>query len=142
MGKYRRALLCYATMANLLFACGGAAAAELGSLCWLTEAGTLLRFSVTEAGPGHYTYTGAFDDNDGAAFAISGHAEVSGGMLVGSFSGSKTSASNFRTAIYRVTIDPATLAGSGEGIRHSYDRLTANISTAYRSHTLVFTPCP
>lgn len=129
-------------MANLLFAGGSATAAELGNVCWLTEAGTLLRFSVTEAGPGRYTYTGIFDDNDGAAFAISGHAEAIGGVLIGSFSGSKTSAGTFRTAIYRVTVDPGTLAGSGEGIRHSYDRLTASVSTAYRSHTLAPTPCP
>ncbi|MFZ5774722.1 MAG: hypothetical protein ACOY3Z_04485 [Thermodesulfobacteriota bacterium] len=119
-----------------------APAAELGDFCWTTETGNLLRFSISEAGAGHYTYTGMFVDSDGAAFAVIGHVESVGGELVGSFSGAKTAADEFKTAIYRVTLDPATLSGSGEGIRQKYNRSTAAISTDYRTHTLTPTACP
>lgn len=142
MNRFQRALLCCVTMGSQLFAGADAVAAELGTLCWQTESGKVLRFSVTEAGTGHYTYTGMFVDTDGAEFAIVGHVESTGGALVGSFSGAKTTADNFKTAIYRVTFNPGTLAGSGEGIRQRYDRATANVSTEYRSHTLTPTTCP
>ncbi len=142
MSRYQRAFVYCTIIGNLLFVGGNATAAELGNLCWLTESGTLLRFSVSESGPGHYTYTGMFDDSDGAAYAISGHVESSGGTLIGSFSGAKTTTDTFKTAIYRVTFDPSTLAGSGEGIRQRYDRTTTNISTDYRTHTLTYTSCP
>lgn len=144
MDRCQRMLVCFTMIGYLLFAGGGvvATATEIADVCWLTEAGTVLRFSVSEAGPGHYTYTGMFDDNDGAAFAISGHVESTGGALVGSFSGAKTTAETFKTAIYRVTFDPGTLVGTGEGIRQRYDRSTASISTDYRIHTLTSTSCP
>lgn len=142
MGRHHRVLLCFTITGNLLLAAWNATAAELGDVCWQTEAGTTLRFSVSETGPGHYTYTGMFDDNDGAAFAISGHVESSGGTLIGSFSGAKTAATTFKTAIYRVTFDPVTFAGSAEGIRQRYDRSTTSVSTDYRTHTLTYTTCP
>lgn len=141
MNNFQRTLLCCATMGNLLFAGGNAVATELGTLCWQTESGNLLRFSVSEAGPGHYTYTGMFADTDGAEFAIVGHVEATGGALVGSFSGAKTTADNFKTAIYRVTFNPGTMVGFGEGIRQRYDRASTNVSTEYRTHTLTPTTC-
>jgi len=142
MRHYKHTLLRFATVGCLLLAGGDATATELGEVCWMTEKGTLLRFSVSEAGPGHYTYTGTFDDADGAAFAIVGHVAVSGGALIGSFSGAKSSVDKFKTAIYRVAFDPGTLAGTAEGIRHA--AADANGSAAageYRMHTLTPTRC-
>ena len=143
MKRCKGIVLCLATIASMLLAVADAAATELGDVCWTTEKGTLLRFSVSEAGPGHFTYTGMFDDGDGAAFAIVGHVALSGGTLIGSFSGAKTSADKLKTAIYRVAFDPGTLAGSAEGIRHS----SANVygspaSGEYRSHALTPASCP
>ena len=136
-------LLFFAILGSLLLAGADAAATELGDVCWTTEKGTLLRFSISEAGPGHYTYTGVFDDGDGAAFAIVGHVALSGGTLIGSFSGAKTSADKFKTAIYRVAFDPASLNGSAEGIRHSAANVYGSpASGEYRNHTLTLTRCP
>lgn len=141
MHKYKWGLVSCAATAILLLAGGAAAAAEIGNVCWQTEKGTLLRFSISEAGAGHYTYTGMFDDGDGARFAISGAVEIDGNTLVGSFSGSKTTSSDFKTAIYRVMFD-GNLVGTAEGIRHKYDRSGAFVSSDYRSHTLTPKPCP
>lgn len=142
MSTYKRALMYCTTMGYFLLVGWNAAAAEIGDFCWQTESGNLMRFSVSEAGPGHFTYTGMFTDTDGADFAILGHVAVVGSSIVGSFSGAKTAADKFKTAIYRVTFNPATLVGSGEGIRQVYDRLTAGTSTDYKVHTLTPTPCP
>lgn len=141
MNKYQRALLCLATMGSLLLPGRDAAASELGDFCWLTGTGQLMRFSVTQSGASHFTYTGIFSDADGDKFAISGHVEIENGTLVGSFSGSKTTASDFKTAIYRVTLN-GNLAGFAEGIRQKYDRMTTYISTDYRTHTITPTSCP
>ncbi len=122
-----------------------AAAEEIAQVCWLTEQKTLLRFSVTQTAPTHFTYTGIFDDGDadGAHYAISGAVEVtSDGSLVGSFSGSKSTSSNFKTAIARVTIDPVSFAGSVEMIRNKYDRQSMATTTDYRTRTLTKTDCP
>jgi len=129
-------------MGYLLLAGWNATAAEIGDFCWQTEAGQLLRFSVSEAGQGRFNYMGMFEDTDGADLAISGHVAVVGNALIGSFSGSKTTSSNFKTAIYRVTFDPTTFAGSAEGIRHKYDRQTQIVSAEYKNHTLVLITCP
>ncbi|TRZ65809.1 MAG: hypothetical protein D4S02_07895 [Rhodocyclaceae bacterium] len=143
MRHYERILLYVAIAGSMLLAGADAAATELGELCWMTEKGTLLRFSVSESGPGHYTYTGTFDDADGAAFAVVGHVSVSGGTLIGSFSGAKSSADKFKTAIYRVAFDPGTLAGTAEGIRHSANNAYGSpASGEYRIHTLTPTHCP
>ncbi|MDP2795659.1 MAG: hypothetical protein Q8O25_16515 [Sulfurisoma sp.] len=143
MRHYKRTLLCFATVGSLLFTGMDAVAAELGEVCWMTESGTLLRFSVSEAGPGHYTYTGMFDDADGAAFAIVGHVVFSGGTLIGSFSGAKSSVGRFKTGIYRVALDPGTLAGTAEGIRHAADSVYGSAAFGeYRTHTLTPTHCP
>lgn len=142
MNRYKRALLCCATMASLLLAGWDVAAVEVGDFCWNTESGKLLRFSVSEAGTGHYTYTGMFTDTDGADLAIIGHVRVEGGALIGSFSGSKTTPSVFKTFIHSVTFNPSTFVGTSEGIRHSYDRSTTIVSTEYRTHTLTPTSCP
>lgn len=143
MRRYKHTLLCFAAAGGLLVMGIDATAAELGEICWMTEKGTLLRFSVSESGPGHYTYTGTFDDADGAAFAIVGHVAVSGGALVGSFSGAKSSPSDkFKTAIYRVSLDPGTLAGTAEGIRHSANPAYGSAASGeYRTHTLTPTRC-
>ena len=142
MNRYKRALFCSATTGMLLLGGWDAAALEIGDYCWNTESGKLLRFSVSEAGTGHYTYTGMFTDTDGAGLAIIGHVRVEGGALVGSFSGSKTTPGVFKTFIHSVTFNPGTFVGSSEGIRHSYDRLTTTVSTEYRTHTLTPTTCP
>ena len=70
MNRFQHALLSFATMGSLVMPGWDAAAAELGDFCWLTESGQLLRFSVSQSAPTHFTYTGAFSDNDGANFAI------------------------------------------------------------------------
>jgi len=142
MSNYKRTLCRLSAMAFLLLSAWNAAAAEIGDFCWQTEAGLLLKFSVSEAGQGHFNYMGMFSDTDGADLAISGHVAVVGGVLIGSFSGSKTTTTNFKTAIYRVAFDPTTFAGSAEGIRHKYDRLSTNVSTEYRTHTLTLVTCP
>lgn len=141
MNKYQRTILCGATVGGLLMPGWDAAAAELGNFCWMTESQQLLRFSVNELAPGRFNYTGIFADTDGAKFAIIGHLEIEGGALIGSFSGSKTTSDSFKTAIYRVTFD-GNLVGFGEGIRHKYDRFTANTSSEYRTHTLTPISCP
>lgn len=122
-----------------------AAAEEIAQVCWLTDKGTLLRFSVTQTAPTRFTYTGIFDEGDGdsAQYAISGAVEiVSGGGLVGSFSGSKSTGSDFKTAIARVTIDPVTFAGSVEMIRQKYNRQTMATTMDFRTNTLTRTNCP
>ena len=144
MRHCERILRCVAIAGSLLLAGADAAATELGELCWMTERGTLLRFSVSESGPGHYTYTGTFDDADGAAFAIVGHVSVAGGTLIGAFSGAKSSPSDkFKTAIYRVALDPGTLTGTAEGIRRSANPVYGSAASGeYRAHTLTPTHCP
>lgn len=100
-----------------------------------------MRFAVTEPGPNHYTYTGVFSDPDGSRFAINGHLELENGSLVGSFSGSRATSTDFKTAIFRVTLE-TNLAGTAEGIRQKYDRQTTQVNTEYRYHTLTPTTCP
>lgn len=142
MNSYKGVLSRCAMAGILLLGGWDAAALEIGDYCWNTESGQLLRFSVTEAGAGHYTYTGMFADTDGAGLAIIGHVRVEGGTLVGSFSGSKTTPGVFKTFIHSVTFNPSTFVGTSEGIRHSYDRLTTSVSTEYRTHTLTPASCP
>jgi len=127
---------------TLLLVGWNANAVELGDFCWNTEQGRLLRFSVSEAGVGHYTYTGVFTDTDGADFAVIGHVRLVGGVLIGSFSGSKSTVSDFKTGIFSVTLNPVTLIGSAEGIRQMYVRGSATLSSDYRTHTLTHTLCP
>lgn len=141
MGRYKRILLQYATAVCLFLTALNAGAVELGDLCWNTEVGTLLRFSVTQSGTNHYTYTGLFDDGDGVSFAIIGAVANVGGSFVGSFSGSKSTATMFKTGIFRVTFN-SSLVGTAEGIREAYDRTTLAVSTDYRTHTLTPTTCP
>ncbi|MBZ0093672.1 MAG: hypothetical protein K8F27_15815 [Sulfuricellaceae bacterium] len=138
---FRRALLCCVAAGSLLLAVADAAAAELGDLCWLTDKGTMLRFSITQSGAGHYTYTGLFDDGDGASYSIIGQVAATGNTILGSFNGSVSTASSFKTATFQVTFGP-TLAGSAEGIRQKYDRVSGLTSTDYRTHTLTPTGCP
>lgn len=122
-----------------------ATAEELAQVCWLTDKQTLLRFSVTQTAPTHFIYTGIFDEGDGdsAQYAISGAVEVaSDGGLVGNFSGSKSTGSEFKTAIARVMVDPVTFAGSVELIRQKYNRQTQMTTMDYRTNTLTKTTCP
>ena len=100
-----------------------------------------MRFSITQSGTGRFTYTGIFADNDGGNFAIIGQLEAVNGGLVGSFSGSKTTASDFKTAIYRVVFD-GNLVGTGEGIRQKFDRQSNLVTTDYKNHTLTPRACP
>ena len=148
MTKYQKMPFICAAIASLLMPAWDALAAELATVCWQAtrvdkpERTTLLRMSVTETGTGHYTYTGMFEEADGAKFAILGALEVDGSQFVGSFSGSKTTVTDFKTAIYRVTLD-ASLVGSAEGIRHKYDRSSQSPDsvTEYRLHTLAPVSC-
>ena len=132
-----------ALVAGLLVPTGQAFAAELAELCWLTDRGTILRLAVTQSGASHYTYTGFFDDGDGASYAVVGQASQLGSTIEGSFSGSLSTPSAFKTGIWHVSFSPA-LAISMEGIRQVYVRGTdpALVNTAYRTHTATPTPCP
>jgi hypothetical protein len=139
----RNLLLSCATLGSLLLPAAEAAATEFGDFCWLTDQGTVLRFSVSQSGASHYTYTGLFDDGsgDGVSFAILGVVSVTGNTLIGSFSGSKSTPAKLKTGIWQLTLNASTFAGSAEGIRQSYDRTTQTTSTDYRTHALTLTPC-
>ena len=125
-----------------------AAADELGQVCWLADGKTLVRFSVTQTAPTRFTYTGIFNDGDGdgAHYAITGAVEITpAGPLVGSFSGSKSTAESFKTAIAAVNFDPTTFAGSVELIRNKYTHGVSPetaMKTDYKKFTLVKTSCP
>jgi hypothetical protein len=143
MTKWLRALLagCVA-VAGLGWSAAGAA--ELGDYCWLTDKGTVMRFSLTESGTGHYTYTGLLDDGDGVGYAIIGQASVlASGAIEGSFSGSLATATTFKTGIWHVTFTPA-LNATIEGIRQVWVRGTdaALITSGYRTATATPTTCP
>ncbi len=137
----------------LLFIIGffsaSAAASELGDLCWLDSKGGLLRFSVTQSGTNHYTYTGQFDDDGtGAYYALMGEVEVStSGSITGSFNGSKTTASYFRTGIWLVNFSQSLTTGNVTGIRQTYP-LTNGVDmggavvTDYHTTTVTSTTCP
>lgn len=137
-------LYCVTWGSLLLLPAAGAAAAELGDFCWQTEAKTTLRFSLSQSGTNHYTYTGLFNDGDGASFAIMGEVSSAGDPIVGSFSGSKSTDSQFKTGIWQVSLSPASpaLDGSAEGIVQVYDRASATVTTVHRTHTLTRTQCP
>lgn len=143
MKKGLRNVLCCAALAALLGP-ATASASELGDFCWLLETGTLMRFSVSQSGPTHYTLTGLFDEGDGFSYAIIGEAAVIGATIDGSFTGSLSAADKFKTGIFHVSINPQTLAASLEGIRQVYVRGTdpALVTSAYRTHTGTATPCP
>lgn len=124
-----------------------AAAAELGQVCWLADGKNLVRFSVTQTAPTRFTYTGIFNDGeDNAHYAITGAVEITpAGPLVGSFSGSKSTAESFKTAIAAVNVDPITFAGSVELIRNKYTHGASPetaMKTDYRKFTLTRTDCP
>ena len=124
-----------------------AAADELGQVCWLADGKNLVRFSVTQTAPTRFTYTGIFNDGeDNAHYAITGAVEITpAGPLVGSFSGSKSTAESFKTAIAAVSFDPATFAGSVELIRNKYTHGASPdtaMKTDYRKFTLARTNCP
>jgi hypothetical protein len=137
---------------RMLFACcvialasPAAGAAELGDFCWLTDSGTLMRFSLTQSGTGHYTYTGFLDDGgDGTSYAIVGQAsQLPDGTIQGSFSGSLSTATTVKTGIFHVTFTPS-LNATIEGIRQVWVRNTdpALVTSAYRTHTAAPTTCP
>lgn len=141
MNSFQRALLCFMTTGALFLAGMNANAAEIGTLCWSIDNGNLMRFSVSNPGPNHYTYTGVFTDTDNATFAIVGDIEIQGNALVGSFSGSKSTATIFKTGIWQVTLD-STLKGTAEGIVQIYDRTALTVTTGYKLHTVTPTTCP
>jgi hypothetical protein len=128
----------------VVLASPAAVAAELGDFCWLTDSGRLMRFSLTQSGTGHYTYTGFLDDGDGTSYAIVGHASMQPDNTVeGSFSGSLSTATTVKTGIFHVTFTP-TLNATIEGIRQVWVRNTdpALVTSAYRTHTAAPTTCP
>jgi hypothetical protein len=123
----------------------GAVAAELGDVCWLTDTGRLLRFSVTQSGTNHFTYTGQFDDGDGVAYDLIGQASLVGDAIRGTFSGSVSTAGVFKTGIFQVTINPSTFAATLQGIREVYPQgadPNTGVTTSYRTHTATFEACP
>jgi len=144
MNKGLRNVLFCAALAGLLGPAATASASELGDFCWLTDRGTLLRFSVTQSGPTHYTLTGLFDEGEGFSYAIIGEAAVNGAAIDGSFTGSLSTADAFKTGIFHVSINPQTLAATLEGIRQVWVRGTdpALVTSGYRTHTATATPCP
>ncbi|MEK7259120.1 MAG: hypothetical protein AAB211_04910 [Pseudomonadota bacterium] len=140
----------HAALASLLVSSlwlQSAAADELAQVCWLADGKYLVRFSVTQTAPTRFTYTGIFNDGeDSAHYAITGAVEVTpAGPLVGSFSGSKSTAESFKTAIAAVNIDPATFAGSVELIRNKFTHGASPetaMKTDYKRFALVKTNCP
>jgi len=143
MNSFQRALFCFMTTAILFLTGMNASAAEIATLCWITtDNGNLMRFAISQPGPTDFTYTGIFTDTDGVAFAIIGDVALNGNSLVGSFSGSKSTTSIFRTGIWRVTLDPTTLAGTVEGIVQTYDRTALTITPGYKFHNVTLTTCP
>jgi hypothetical protein len=143
MTKSLRALLAGCVAAGAL-ACSAAGAAELGDYCWLTDQGRVMRFSLTESGTGHYTYTGVLDDGDGIGYAIVGQASVlANGSIEGSFSGSLSTAGAFKTGIWHLTFTP-TLNATVEGIGQVWIRGTSAsiVQTAYRTGTATPMTCP
>jgi hypothetical protein len=116
-------------------------AADLGDVCWLMDNSDLLRLSVTQTSNTTFTYTGLFNET-GVAYAVIGHVALAGSVYVGTFSGSRTSVDKFKTGIFQLTLDPATLSGTAEGIRQSYDRATQLVNTDYRTRTLTKVACP
>jgi hypothetical protein len=143
--KNRARALCACCVAAAAFASPVARAAEIGDFCWQTDRGTVMKFSLTESGTGHYTYTGIMDDGDGSNYAIIGQASVMpGGAIEGSFSGSVSTPSTLKTAIWHVTFTPA-LAATIEGIRQVWVRGTdpALVTSAYRTSTAtLLASCP
>lgn len=142
MKGWQRVLFCLMSTGALFLTWTNASAAEIGTLCWLTDNGNLMQFAISQPGPTDFTYTGIFTDTDNVAFAIIGNVSLQGNSLVGSFSGSKATTSIFRTGIWRVTLDPATLAGTVEGIVQTYDRTALTITPGYKYHTVTLTTCP
>ncbi len=146
MKVYRRILLCIATLSGLCLAATSATATELGDLCWLTAKGSLLRFSITQSGMNHYTYTGLFDDGDGISYALVGEVELVGATLEGTFSGSKTTSTYFRTGTWEVNFS-SNLVGSVTGIRQTYNfpsgtaSIPGGVYVDYQTTTVTPTNC-
>jgi hypothetical protein len=142
MTKLSRAFLACCVAAGSL--AQAARAAELGDFCWQTDANTVMRFSVTQSGSGHYTYTGLLDDGDGVSYAIVGQASVlASGNIEGSFSGSLSTATAFKTGIWHVTFTP-NMNATIEGIRQVWQRVNdpSVVTSAYRTHTAIPVACP
>jgi hypothetical protein len=140
--RLRILLACCAAAGGLGWA--PARAVELGDYCWRTDTNTLMRFSLTQSGTSHYTYTGVLDDGDGVSYAIVGQAEVQAdGTVEGTFSGSLATTTTFKTGIWHVTFTPA-LVATIEGIRQVWVRGTdaALVTSAYRTHTANPVACP
>ena len=144
MNLLRWALWCFVTTGALFLTGANAGAAELGTLCWLIDNGNLMQFTVSQPGPNtaDFTYTGIFTDTDNVAFAIVGDVVLQNGSLVGSFSGSKSTTSIFKTGIWRVVLDPTTFGGTVEGIVQTYDKTALTIPPGYKFHTVALTTCP
>lgn len=118
------------------------AATDLGDVCWLTDAGKLLRFTVTQTGSAQFLYSGTLVDVDDTSYAVIGHVKAETNTLIGSFSGAKTTATHLTTGIFLMTLNRGTMAGSIEGIRHRYERSSASVATDYRTQTVTPTRCP
>ena len=137
----KKNLFSWAASACLAIAALPVSAADLGDVCWLMDNSDLLRLSVTQTSPTTFTYTGLFNEA-GIAYAVIGHVALAGSVYTGTFSGSRSAADKFKTGIFQLTLDPATLSGTAEGIRESYDRATQVVSTDYRTRTLTKVACP
>ena len=148
MGAHNKIRLGLCLLLGIGFFSASIAASELGDLCWLDSKGGLLRFSITQSGINHYTYTGQFDDDGtGAFYALVGEVEIStSGSITGSFTGSKSTASYFRTGIWLVNFS-TNLTGNVTGIRQTYPLtngvdMGGTVVTDYHTTTVTPTTCP
>jgi hypothetical protein len=142
--KNRVRALCACCVAAAALASPAVRAAEMGDFCWQTDKFRVMRFSLTESGTGHYTYTGVLDDGDGASYAIIGQASVMpGGNVEGSFSGSVSTSLVFKTGIWHLTFTPS-LDVTMEGIRQVWVHGTdpALVTSSYRTGTATLITCP
>jgi hypothetical protein len=143
----RRVLFYLAILGSLFLAAVDAMATELGDLCWLTDKNSLIRFSITQSGVNHYTYTGLFDDGDGVLYTVIGEVGLVNGILKGTFNGSKTTSSYFRTGTWEVDFTPA-LAATVTGIRETYflpngtPNINGGVYVDYHVMTATLTTCP
>jgi hypothetical protein len=146
MKKFYQAALASALVLLNVVVVLPASAEEFAQVCWLTDKGSLVRFSVTQNAPGHYVYTGIFntgETDDTTHYAITGSVESGpNNRMAGSFTGSKTTDESFKTFTASVVLDPATLGGSVELIRNKFDRMNHTISVDYRNFTIAPAPCP
>lgn len=146
MKKFYKATLACALLLLNAVAVPPVSAEEFAQVCWHTDKGSLVRFSVTQNAPGHYVYTGIFntgETDDTTHYAITGSVESGpDNRMAGTFTGSKTTDESFKTFTASVVLDAATLGGSVELIRNKYNRMNQALNVDYRNFTITRVTCP